>query len=119
MIGEDPIQQISNIVGSASSKKSKFPNAAADLKAYFPDLQEAKEIEGTQSFKKVLASYLQDTNNLQHAADAEVQRMVAGEAEDLHQVTLAMDEAEAAFELMMEVRNKLVGAYEEIMRMQV
>ncbi len=119
MINEDPIQEMSKIVASTAGKQPKVARSAADLQVYFPALQEAKEMEGAQSFKKVLASYLQDTNNLQHAADAEIQRMVAGEAEDLHQVTMAMDEAEAAFEMMMEVRNKLVGAYQEIMRMQV
>jgi flagellar hook-basal body complex protein FliE len=118
-MSDDPIKEIANIVASNASKQPKAIRSYSDLQIYFPSMQEAQEIEGTQSFKKVLASYLQDTNNLQHGADAEIQRMVAGEAEDLHEVTMAMDEAEAAFDLMMEIRNKLVGAYQEVMRMQV
>lgn len=118
-MSNDPIKEIASIVASNASKQPKAISSYSDMQIYFPSMQESKEIEGTQSFKKVLASYLQDTNNLQHSADAEIQRMVAGEAEDLHEVTLAMDEAEAAFDLMMEIRNKLVGAYQEVMRMQV
>ncbi len=118
-MGNDPISDMGNIIASNASKQPKAIRSYADMDIYFPSAQEAQEVGGTQSFKSVLASYLQDTNNLQHNADAEVQRMVAGEAKDLHEVTMAMDEAEAAFELMMEIRNKLVGAYQEVMRMQV
>lgn len=52
-----------------------------------------------------------------HAGDA-IGRMLAGEGE-LHQVAVAAQQAELAFELFLQVRNKVVQAYQEIMRMQV
>lgn len=86
-MANDPISEISNIIASDASKQPKTIRSYSDLQLYFPSMEEAQEIEGTQTFKTVLASYLQDTNNLQHGADAEIQRMVAGEAEDLHDMT--------------------------------
>jgi flagellar hook-basal body complex protein FliE len=45
--------------------------------------------------------------------------MVAGEITDVHQVMVAVEEANTAFSLMMELRNKMLDAYQEVMRMQV
>lgn len=90
----------------------------AEMQVHVPSIGEAKDLEGKSSFKGVLGDYLEEVNTLQHEADAQIQRLVAGETEDLHEVTMAMDEAEASFELMMEIRNKLVDAYKELMRMQ-
>jgi flagellar hook-basal body complex protein FliE len=48
-----------------------------------------------------------------------IEKMVAGEITDVHQVMVAVEEANTAFNLMMELRNKMLDAYQEIMRMQV
>ena len=45
--------------------------------------------------------------------------MVAGEITDVHQVMMAVEEANLAFNLMMEIRGKVIDAYQEMMRMQV
>lgn len=89
-----------------------------EMQIHVPLPSEPKGLEESHSFKNVLNRYLDDVNVLQHDADAQIQRLIAGETEDLHQVTLAMDEAEASFELMMEIRNKLMDAYQDLMRMQ-
>lgn len=91
----------------------------ADLQIHVPLVSEAPNLEETHTFKNVLRRYLEDVNTLQHDADAQIQRLIAGETEDLHQVMLAMDEAETAFSMMMEIRNKLVESYKEVMRMQI
>ncbi len=91
----------------------------ADLQVHVPTIQEAKKLEDTHSFKGVLSNYLEEVNTLQHDADAQIQKLVAGETEDLHEVMLAMDEAETSFEMMMEIRSKLENAYQEVMRMQI
>lgn len=54
-----------------------------------------------------------------HAADAEKTKVLTGETNNLHQAVIAMQEASVAFSLMVEVRNKLVESYQELMRMQV
>ena len=53
------------------------------------------------------------------AADAEKTKLFTGETNNLHQAMISMQEASVAFSLMVEVRNKLVESYQEIMRMQV
>jgi flagellar hook-basal body complex protein FliE len=91
----------------------------ADLQITAPALNETTPLNETHAFKNVMLKYLEDVNTLQHDADSQIQRLVAGETEDLHQVMLAMDEAETSFELMMEIRNKLVSAYQDLMKMQM
>ena len=52
-------------------------------------------------------------------AQATVDRFLSGEGEELHHVAMAAQKAELSFDLFMQVRNKVVSAYQEIMRMQV
>ena len=72
-----------------------------------------------EEFKEMLEGYLKDVNSLQHKADGAVHDLVTGRTENLHQLIAAVNEADLSFRLMMEMRNKLVDAYKEIMRMQV
>jgi flagellar hook-basal body complex protein FliE len=69
-------------------------------------------------FKKVLSKSVRETNHLLALADQSTQEMVLGE-KDVHQAMIALEQANIAFRLMVQVRNKMVAAYEEIMRMQV
>jgi flagellar hook-basal body complex protein FliE len=55
----------------------------------------------------------------QNAAQAVTNKVLLGETDQLHQSVIAMQEASVAFSMMVEVRNKLVESYQELMRMQV
>ena len=57
--------------------------------------------------------------NLRQTADQGIERFLAGEGEELHSTIMATQKAELAFELFLQVRNKVVSAYQEIMRMQI
>lgn len=70
-------------------------------------------------FEQVLARAIRQVENFRLEADQKVERFLAGEGEDLHSVALATQQAELAFELFLQVRNKVVQAYQEVMRMQV
>jgi len=70
-------------------------------------------------FRETLASALGKVNDLQLGAGEQVNRLVSGEDVDLHEVMISSEEASVAFDLMMEIRNKLLDAYQEIMRMHV
>ena len=74
---------------------------------------------GSPSFKDTLQTFLKDVNSMQNHADRSIEKMVAGEITDVHQVMLAVEEANLSFNLMMEIRTKMVDAYQELMRMQV
>jgi flagellar hook-basal body complex protein FliE len=71
------------------------------------------------SFTKVVEQFLTDVNSQQTQADQLVQQMATGRVENLHDVMLAVAKADLSFRTVLEVRNRLAEAYQEIMRMQV
>ncbi len=70
-------------------------------------------------FRNVLEGAIQDIERFQNDASRQVTKFLAGESEELHSAALATQKAELAFELGLQVRNKVVQAYQEIMRMQM
>ena len=88
----------------------------AEMQINVPPPQETANLENTHTFKDVLSRYLEEVNTLQHDADAEIQSLVAGETENLHEVVMALDEAKTAFDLMMQIRGQLVKSFEQISR---
>lgn len=54
-----------------------------------------------------------------NASDAQLQDLALGKAENLHQVMMSMEKAKLTFELAMQVRNKVLDAYHDVMRMQI
>ena len=71
------------------------------------------------NFGEQLQQAIQEVDQLQNRRDDMVQEMVRGERIEVHEIMTAAEEAQLAFELMLEVRNKLLESYQEIMRMQV
>ena len=71
------------------------------------------------SFGAVLAESLAQVNALQHEADQAIRELAAGGSATLHETMLALDKADLSFRLMMQVRSKIVEAYQEVLRMQV
>jgi flagellar hook-basal body complex protein FliE len=69
-------------------------------------------------FKKILNKSVRETNDLFAQADQATQAMAFGQ-KDVHQAMIALEQANLSFRLMIQVRNKIISAYEEIMRMQV
>ncbi len=70
-------------------------------------------------FRSALEGAIRRVEGSRVEARAAVERFLTGEAEDLHTVALATERAELAFDLFLQVRNKVVQAYQEIMRMQM
>jgi flagellar hook-basal body complex protein FliE len=71
------------------------------------------------SFASMLGRMVADVNARQRAATEAVNALQSGRDVPLHQVIIAMEEASLSFQLMVEVRNKLLESYQEIMRMQI
>ena len=70
-------------------------------------------------FQKVLEGAINGVESLNSDASDSVQKFLTGETEELHSVALAAERAEVAFQLGLQVRNKVISAYQEIMRMQL
>jgi flagellar hook-basal body complex protein FliE len=71
------------------------------------------------SFATVLEDSLTEVNRLQQKADASITELATGGKAGLHETMIAMEQASVSFKLMMQVRNKIVEAYQEVMRIQV
>jgi flagellar hook-basal body complex protein FliE len=69
------------------------------------------------SFGTMLTRSLNEVSQLHAAADNAVQDFAAGKQKYIHQTMIAMEKAAVAFQLLMQVRNKIISAYETIMRM--
>jgi flagellar hook-basal body complex protein FliE len=79
-----------------------------------------KALQSTnESFGSMLNKAISDVNTLQSEAGKAMEKLVTGEASDLHEVMIAAEKARTSFDLLTEVRNKTVDMYREIMRMQV
>lgn len=103
-----PIDKIGTI-GSLAPTRSIFENVgenedASGIKIPFSDY-----------FKKAL----NDTNSLLLEADRLADDFAAGRTDNIHQVMLAAEKADIALQFTMQIRNKILDAYNEIMRMQI
>jgi len=73
---------------------------------------------GEASFSDILKSAVQTVDSLHDGAAAQVQQMMQGGGGDINQVMIAVEKADVSFQLMMQVRNKIVSAYQDIEKMQ-
>ena len=74
---------------------------------------------GTTSFENVLGGLVKDVAAKQAQSSSMVNALLAGGDVPLHQAMISSEEASVSFQLMVEVRNKLLESYQELMRMQV
>ena len=78
----------------------------------------AGEVKGG-GFFEALEKSMEDVNVNQLQADASIKDLVAGRTKNIHETMLAIQKADLSLKTMMQVRNKILEAYKEIMRMQV
>lgn len=71
------------------------------------------------SFTDIFSKTFNEVNELSTDADRAITDFATGKNTDIHNTMIAMEKADISFQLMMQVRNKLVAAYQEIYRMQV
>lgn len=79
----------------------------------------AQGVQPGRSFSDFLGEMTHDVNAKQAAASDAVQGVLSGQNVPLHSAMLAIEEASVSFQLMVEVRNKLLDSYQELMRMQI
>lgn len=70
------------------------------------------------SFGSILSSAVQGVNQSNDAAATQVSNLVQGQGGDISSVMVAVEKADVSFQLMMQVRNKIVSAYQDIEKMQ-
>jgi flagellar hook-basal body complex protein FliE len=83
-----------------------------------PELPSLQPTEGQDGFGAVLSSALQHLNQLSGGAEQQVGNLLKGVGGDVSSVMIAVEKADVAFQMMMQVRNKIVNAYQDIEKMQ-
>ena len=79
----------------------------------------AEPATGSASFKDVLLDSIQEVNSMQQEADQAVEGLMTGENVNPAEVLTAVQKADMAFRMMMQIRNKLVQAYDEVKSIRV
>jgi flagellar hook-basal body complex protein FliE len=82
-----------------------------------PPLDSAEK-SGGESFSSVLSSAVHSVDQLHNDAASQVSNLLQGGGADLNNVMIAVEKADVSFQLMMQVRNKIVSAYQDIEKMQ-
>ena len=71
------------------------------------------------SFASAIQEAMKEVSAVQNDAEKAIENFSKGEVKDIHTVVIAMEKADLSLQTMLQVRNKLLSAYDEIMRMQV
>ncbi len=90
-----------------------------DIQSILESKSVTKKNDDGNSFAEMLKGSVDKVNTMQKEADQAVQDLLIGKDQNIHQVMIAVEKANLSLHLMMQVRNKLMSAYEEIMRTQV
>lgn len=77
----------------------------------------AAPVQGQKTFADMLKDSLSEVNRLQNEADVAIDKLVTGEKPDIHSTLLALQKADLSFQVMMEVRNKLLSAYQDLIKL--
>ena len=94
---QNPVQPA---VGTATARKPELP-------------------PNSDSFGRILTDSLKQVNRLQVEADSTINDLATGKQTDIHRTMIAMEKASISFELLMQIRNKVISAYDRIMRMPI
>jgi flagellar hook-basal body complex protein FliE len=82
------------------------------------DASIAGRVAPATGFAETLSTAIQQVNDLQTTAEQKVTDLIAGNGQDIHTAALSVERASLAFDLMLQVRNKVVSAYQEVSRLQ-
>jgi flagellar hook-basal body complex protein FliE len=102
-----PVDPITSINSLSGLQLPEGPRPKANIGQSFDD------------FGQILGTAINSLTEKENTANQSIARLAAGEDIELHQVMIAMQEADIAFQLAMEVRNKVIEAYQEVTRIQI
>lgn len=114
------INGINGIYGSALNRAGALTGADRPLAPIaLPGASDTPAVQPSKGFGDVLENLVGAVHGKQQEAQALTRDVLIGKTDNLHQSMIAMQEAGVAFQLMVEVRNKVVESYQELMRMPV
>ena len=84
-----------------------------------PESLSSAKTSGVGTFQSLLTDAVAQVEGVQQSSKSTIEKFLSGEGEEVHKVALAAQQAEMTFDLFLQVRNKVVQAYQEVMRMQM
>ena len=106
--------------GLTISNANRFIESAGTSATSANKLNESNSTgEGQKSFADTLKEAVNSVNQLSLDADSKAQALATGKTDDIAGVMIATEKADIALRAMVQVRNKIIDAYQEIMKMQV
>lgn len=114
-----PPEQELAAVGQALSDpfKNMEGTAAVDFQTAF--LGESSALTSSGALSNTVGDFVRDVDAMSKRAESARASLLSGESNNLHQAMLASQEAGVSFSLMVEMRNKVLETYQELMRLQV
>jgi flagellar hook-basal body complex protein FliE len=116
-VGAAANSAVQNAAASATSQTIS-PADLAKLDSS-PTIQGPSSTSSSGSFENLLGNFVNEVGQKQSAANDTVNALLSGQNVSLHQTMISMEEASLSFQMMVEVRNKLLDSYQELMKMQV
>lgn len=95
------------------------PSALVDAALTIPQKPAQTSEAPSKTFTEFLKTSINEVDNLQLETDGAIQDLVSGKEKNVHEVMVAMEKASLSLELLVQVRNKVIAAYDEIKRMQI
>lgn len=96
-----------------------LPSVGPALEGLKSEAESQKQSVESGNLSRTFEKLLQDVNQQQLNAEAKQVELLVTDNKDIHGTMLALEKADLSLRLMLQIRNKLVSAYEEVMRMQV
>ena len=112
--------ELNSSIGSQQALNQPLVESLKNTKAFQPsELGEISKADSSQSFGNMIGDLVQKVDEKGKIAMEETNRLLLGETDNIHQSMIAMQESGVAFTMLVEVRNKLVQSYQELMKMPV
>lgn len=108
-----------NIEGLLGGTPALSPNELRVTQEMKSQGLEAPAAVPGKTFSDILRHSIDQVNNYQVQADTAIKELIAGRNKNIHETMLTIERADTSLKMMMQVRNKILDAYKEIMRMQV
>jgi flagellar hook-basal body complex protein FliE len=96
-------------------KEIDIQRITQSLNSLAPDRQQEAKPKGAD-FSAVLLDSLKEVNKLQVESNTSIQELAAGKKENIHETMIAIEKASISFQMMMQIRNKIIEAYDQLMK---
>ncbi|MEY8195187.1 MAG: flagellar hook-basal body complex protein FliE [Cycloclasticus sp.] len=98
---------------------AQIANVSSVSSEFSLDSAQSLQAEDNKTFSQWMVTQAEDLNSMAISSENAVSQIASGDVENLHQIIMGMEKAKMSFELAVQVRDKLLEGYHEILRMQV